>query len=162
MVLGDGLLRPCRGPDFALEADFKCWNGPISCKFHELQQFSVYIGHGKETAFRLFVWGARMSSERGFSSGTASAAEPEGGRVKLNLWTSAVVFGSLYYLDAGFVKAAVVTVFVLVSCTLGFGRRWLIPFGFVLAIYAIVISIGFPSPSQLFEVVKAIPDLARH
>jgi hypothetical protein len=67
--------------------------------------------------------------------------------MRLNIWATIVVFGALYYLDAGLFKSGLVAAFFFISCSIGFGRRWLIPAGFVVAILGIAVFLGFPHPS---------------
>jgi uncharacterized membrane protein len=43
----------------------------------------------------------------------------------LSFWAGLVSFFALFYLTGSFLKAVVVGIFVLVSCLLGLGQRWL-------------------------------------
>jgi hypothetical protein len=67
-------------------------------------------------------------------------------RVALSVWAGLVSFVALLYLTGSFWKAAVIGVFVLVSCVLGLGQRWLLRGSFLLAIVAIAIALGAPTP----------------
>jgi O-antigen ligase len=69
-------------------------------------------------------------------------------RVALSVWAAVVSFVALLYLTGSFWKAATIGVFVLVSCVLGFGQRWLLRGSFAIAIVAIAIALGVPSPDQ--------------
>jgi hypothetical protein len=46
--------------------------------------------------------------------------------VALSLWVGVVLFSAILYLTGSYWKAILIGTFVLVSCALGFGRRWLI------------------------------------
>jgi uncharacterized membrane protein len=59
-----------------------------------------------------------------------------------------VLFAAMLYLTGSFWKAILVSIFVLVSCVLGFGRRWLLWGSFATAIVAIAVVLGAPSPDQ--------------
>lgn len=74
--------------------------------------------------------------------------------MRLNIWTTLVVFVSLYYLDAGLVKSGLVAAFWLVSCIIDFGRRWLIPAGFLVAMVGIAVLLGFPHPASWWGMTK--------
>jgi uncharacterized membrane protein len=50
-----------------------------------------------------------------------------------------VLFSAMLCLTGSFWKAILVSIFVLVSCVLGFGRRWLLWGSFVIAIVAIAV-----------------------
>jgi hypothetical protein len=55
-----------------------------------------------------------------------------------------VVFVSVYFLTGAFIA-----VFVLISCLLGFGHRWLLRGGFVVVVLAIGVLVGaIPHPDQ--------------
>jgi hypothetical protein len=75
------------------------------------------------------------------------------------VWNGLLVFISVLFLIGGIVKAALIAIFVLVSCLLGFGQRWLLRGGFVVAVLAIAVWIGaIPHPDQwkdLFRDVRA-------
>jgi len=74
---------------------------------------------------------------------------PEERRVLvLSIWNGIVIFGSLFYLDGGLVKSAIIALFVGISCQLHLGRRWLLRGGLLLALVAIAVSLGFPPPAQ--------------
>jgi len=59
-----------------------------------------------------------------------------------------VLSAAILCLTGSFWKAILVGVFVLVSCVLGFGRRGLLRGSFAVAIVAIAIVLGGPSPDQ--------------
>jgi hypothetical protein len=75
------------------------------------------------------------------------------------VWNGLLVFISVLFLTGGIFKAALIAIFVLVSCLLGFGQRWLLRGGFVVAVLAIAVWIGaIPHPDQwkdLFRDVRA-------
>jgi hypothetical protein len=79
---------------------------------------------------------------------------PDERHVAFNFWAGLVAFGAVLYLTGGFWKATVIGAFVLTSCALGFGRRWLLPGTLVLAVAASLIAIGAPSPDQWLELIK--------
>jgi hypothetical protein len=75
------------------------------------------------------------------------------------VWNGLVVFLSLLFLTGAFFNAALIAIFVLVSCLLGFGQRWLLRGGFAVAVLAIAVLVGaIPHPDQwkdLFRDVRA-------
>jgi hypothetical protein len=75
------------------------------------------------------------------------------------VWNGLVVFVSVYFLTGAFFKAALIAVFVLISCLLGFGQRWLLRGGFIVAVVAIGVLVGtIPHPDQwrdLFQDARA-------
>ena len=44
----------------------------------------------------------------------------------LSLWVGVVLFSAILYLTGSYSKAILIGLFVLISCLLGFGRRWLL------------------------------------
>jgi hypothetical protein len=72
-------------------------------------------------------------------------------------WNGLVVFVGLLVLDAGLMKTVVITLFVLVSCLLDFGRRWLMRGGVVIALITIAVTLGFPPPAQWLDLAKITP-----
>jgi hypothetical protein len=75
-------------------------------------------------------------------------------RVALSVWAGLVSFAALLYLTGSFWKAAMVGVFVLVSCVLGLGQRWLLRGSFAIAIVAIAVALGAPSPEQWTQLLQ--------
>jgi hypothetical protein len=73
----------------------------------------------------------------------------------LYIWTAVMLFIALLYLEGGIVRSALVAVFVIISCALGFGRRRLLQASFAVAIVAIAVSFGFPSPGEWPSLAKA-------
>jgi hypothetical protein len=71
----------------------------------------------------------------------------------LSLWAGLISFAALLYLTRSFWKAAVIGVFILVSCLLGFGQRWLLRGSFAIAILAIVIALA-PTPDQWVQFLQ--------
>ncbi len=70
-------------------------------------------------------------------------------RVQLmSLWAAVIVFISVCYLTGGFIKSVLVAAFVLGSCLLGLGRRWLFQGAFAIAILAIAVALGIPHPER--------------
>src|SRR5215813_5583272 len=59
-----------------------------------------------------------------------------------------VLFSAILCLTGSSWKAILVGIFVLVSCVRGFGRRWLLLGSFAIAIVAIAVVVGAPSPDQ--------------
>jgi len=59
-----------------------------------------------------------------------------------------VLFSAILCLTGSFWNAILVSIFVLVSCVLGFDRRWLLGGSFAIAIVAIAVVLGAPSPDQ--------------
>jgi hypothetical protein len=45
--------------------------------------------------------------------------------VALSLWAGVVLFSAILYLTGSYWKAILIGTFVLGSCALGYGRRWL-------------------------------------
>jgi hypothetical protein len=78
--------------------------------------------------------------------------------VAMSAWNSLLVLLSLLYLEVGFFRAFIVSAFVGISCTLGFGRRWLLRGGLALSLAALAVLLGFPSPQQWPEIAKTAPD----
>jgi len=72
----------------------------------------------------------------------------------LSLWAGVVVFSAIFYLTGSFWKAILLGTFVLISCVLGFGRRWLLRGSFAIAIVAIAVALGAPSPDQWSQLVQ--------
>jgi hypothetical protein len=66
----------------------------------------------------------------------------------LSFWVGLVSFVALFYLTGSFWKAVAVGIFVLGSCLLGLGERWLFRGSFAIAILAIAVALGAPSPHQ--------------
>jgi hypothetical protein len=77
----------------------------------------------------------------------------------LCVWNGLVVFVSVFFLTGAFFKSALIAAFVLISCLLGFGQRWLLRGGFVVSVFAIGVLVGaIPHPDQwkdLFRDVRA-------
>jgi hypothetical protein len=76
----------------------------------------------------------------------------------MSVWDSVIVFVSVYYLSGSFTKSLVVSTFVLGSCLVGFGRRWVMRGGFAIAVFAIAVAMGMPHPERWVELVHAAPD----
>jgi O-antigen ligase len=72
----------------------------------------------------------------------------------LSLWVSAVLFSAILYLTGSYSKAILIGLFVLISCLLGFGRRWLLRGSFAVAIVAIAVALGAPSPDQWSQLLQ--------
>jgi hypothetical protein len=72
----------------------------------------------------------------------------------LSLWVGLVIFSAIFYLTGSFWKAILLGIFVLVSCVLGFGRRWLLRGSFAIAIVAIAVALGAPSPDQWSQLLQ--------
>jgi hypothetical protein len=77
-------------------------------------------------------------------------------RLVAYLWNAIVVFVALASLGAGFVKAGVIAAFVLISCMVGIGQRRLLQAGLAVAIVAIAVSLGFPSPNEWVGIFKSV------
>lgn len=77
----------------------------------------------------------------------------------LSLWVGVVLFSAILYLTGSYWKAIVIGTFVLGSLELGFGRRWLLRGSFAIAIVAIAVVLGAPSPDrwvQLFQHARQV------
>jgi hypothetical protein len=74
--------------------------------------------------------------------------------VAMSLWASVVSFSAILYLSGTFWKAILIGTFVLVSSVLGFGGRWLTRASFALAIVAIAVVLGAPSPDQWGQLLQ--------
>jgi hypothetical protein len=72
----------------------------------------------------------------------------------LPFWAGLVSFVALLYLTGSFWKAVAVGIFVLGSCFLGFGQRWLFRGAFAIAIVAIAVALGAPSPDQWAQLLE--------
>ena len=69
----------------------------------------------------------------------------------LSLWVGVVLFSAILYLTGSYWKAILIGTFVLVSCALGFGRRWLLGGSFAIAIVAVAVVLGVPTRDQWLE-----------
>jgi hypothetical protein len=72
----------------------------------------------------------------------------------LSFWVGLVSFSALFYLTGSFWKAMAVGIFVLGSCLLGLGQRWLFRGSFAIAIVAIAVALGAPSPDQWTQLLQ--------
>ena len=72
----------------------------------------------------------------------------------LSFWAGLVSFVALFYLTGSFWKAVAVGMFVLGSCLLGLGQRWLFRGAFAIAIVAITVALGAPGPDQWAQLVQ--------
>jgi hypothetical protein len=72
----------------------------------------------------------------------------------MSLWAGFVSFCALLYLTGSFGKATAIGIFVLVSCLLGFGERWLLRGSLAVAIVAIAIALGAPRPDQWAQLLE--------
>src|SRR5262245_32435555 len=75
-------------------------------------------------------------------------------RAALSVWAGLVSFCALFYLTGAFWKATAIGTFVLVSCLLEFGQRWLLRLSFAIALLAIAIALGAPSPDQWAQLLE--------
>jgi hypothetical protein len=74
--------------------------------------------------------------------------------VALSLWVGVVLFSAILYLTGSYWKAILIGTFVLVSCALGFGRRWVLRGSFAIAIVAIAVALGAPGPDQWADLMQ--------
>ncbi len=75
--------------------------------------------------------------------------------VVMCVWNAIIVFISMLYLSGGVFKSAVIAVIVLISCLIGYGRRWLLPLSFAGMVLAGAVAIGLlPSPDQWLPLLK--------
>ena len=72
----------------------------------------------------------------------------------LSLWVGVGLFSAILYLTGSYSKAILIGLFVLISCLLGFGRRWLLRGSFAVAIVAIAVALGAPSPDQWSQLLQ--------
>jgi hypothetical protein len=72
----------------------------------------------------------------------------DGRLMALSLWVGVVVFSAILYLTGSYWRAILIGTFVLGSCALGFGRIWLLRGSFAIAIVAVAVALGAPSPDQ--------------
>jgi hypothetical protein len=72
----------------------------------------------------------------------------------LSLWVGLVIFSAILYLTGSFWKSILIGTFVLISCALGFGRSWLLRGSFAIAILAIAVALGAPSPDQWAQLLQ--------
>ena len=72
----------------------------------------------------------------------------------LSLWVGVVLFSAILYLTGSYSKAILIGLFVLISCLLGFGRGWLLRGSFAVAIVAIAVALGAPSPDQWSQLLQ--------
>jgi hypothetical protein len=79
------------------------------------------------------------------------------------VWNGVVVFVSGWYLTGSLIKSAVVAIFVLISCLLGYGVRWLLRGGFAVTIFAIAVLVGaIPHPDQWKDLVGDVSGFLEH
>ena len=72
-------------------------------------------------------------------------------------WNGVIVFFSVLFLTGAFFKSALIAIFVLVSCLLGFGQRWLFRAGFAASILAIAVLLGLiPHPDQWRDLLRDV------
>jgi hypothetical protein len=76
----------------------------------------------------------------------------------MSVWNGVIVLTSVYYLSGSFTKSLLIATFVLGSCLVGFGRRWVMRGGFALAVFAIAVALGMPHPERWIELVHSAPD----
>jgi hypothetical protein len=74
--------------------------------------------------------------------------------VALSLWVGVVLFFAILYLTGSYWKAILIGTFVLGSCVLGFGQRWLLRGSFVIAIVAVAVALGAPGPDQWADLLE--------
>jgi hypothetical protein len=72
----------------------------------------------------------------------------------LSFWAGLVSFVAIFYLTGSFWKAIAVGIFVLGSCLLGLGQRWLFRGSFAIAIVAIAVALGAPGPDQWAQLLQ--------
>ena len=72
----------------------------------------------------------------------------------LSLWVGVVLFTAILYLTGSYWKAILIGTFVLGSYLLGFGRSWLLRGSFAVAIVAIAVALGAPSPDQWAQLLQ--------
>ena len=84
---------------------------------------------------------------------------PEDRIINVSIWNGIVVFASLLYLTGSVLRSTIIGIFVLISCALGFGARWLARGGFALGMVAIGVALGFPHPDKWSEIANAVPGL---
>jgi len=82
---------------------------------------------------------------------------PEDRLVLTCWWSGVAAFVSVLYLDGGWAKAIIIGLFIVISCLLGFGRRWLFRVTLALSILAIAVALGFPAPAQWLALAKKTP-----
>jgi hypothetical protein len=79
------------------------------------------------------------------------------------VWNGLVVFVSAYYLIGDLFKSALIAIFVLISCLLGFGLRWLLRGGFALAVFAIAVAVGaMPQPDKWKSLLGDVRGFLEH
>jgi TctA family transporter len=67
----------------------------------------------------------------------------------LSVWAGLVSVVAIYFLTGNFLKAA----FVGVSSLLGYGTRWVLKGSFAIAVLAIAVALGLPSPDQRLQLI---------
>jgi hypothetical protein len=81
-----------------------------------------------------------------------------GQRFALIAWNGLCVFLATLYLFS-FDKAVVVSLFVVVSCYIGYGARWLTRGGFALSLVAVAVFLGLSVPDKWVSAIRTAPDL---
>ena len=89
---------------------------------------------------------------------------PQDDRLALTcVWNGLVVFVSACYLTGSLFKSAVIAIFVLVSCLLGYCVRWLLRGGVVVSILALAVMLGaIPHPDQWKDLVGDVRGFLGH
>ncbi len=71
-------------------------------------------------------------------------------------WTGLMVFTALVFLGSGILSAVLVTLYVLISCAVGLGRRRLLQASFAVSLVAIAVLLGFPHPREWPSIGKSM------
>ncbi len=80
------------------------------------------------------------------------------GRFALIAWNGlCVVLATLYLFSLD--KAVVVSLFVVISCSIGYGARWLTRGGFALSLVAVAVFLGLSIPATWINALRSAPDV---
>ena len=70
------------------------------------------------------------------------------------VWNALVIFGSSIYFGLGIWRAALLSIAVLFSCMIGYGRRWFLRAGFLTFVVTLLIVAGvLPQPEDWRNVI---------
>jgi len=76
------------------------------------------------------------------------------------MWSAFAATISLMYLSVPFGKSLLIGFFILTSCFLGVGKRWLVGGSFALSVLALALMCGFPPPAEWPELIRSGLQLA--
>jgi hypothetical protein len=79
--------------------------------------------------------------------------------VVLSVWAALVSVVAIYFLIGSFWKAALIGAIVGGSSLLGYGTRWVLKGSFAVAVLAIAVALGLPSPDQWPQLIHQVQEV---